>query len=141
MPHRSLGFGDSRLREHRGTGEVAVPSVWCCRVRCFRRSAGTFDRKPRGRETEPSDCFQGRAVSSSHLKAVRTGFVRVASKKFFFRSSFHVSSSHFKAVWMGFVRVVSKKSFRRSFRVSPSHLTNGIGWIWAVRDRKNLWTR
>jgi len=47
----------------------------------FRRSAGTFDGKPRGgRETEPSDCLRGRAVSSSHLKAVRTSFVRVVSK-------------------------------------------------------------
>ena len=55
----------------------------CCRVglpsfcRHVRREAA------RGRETEPSDCLRGRAVSSSHLKAVWTGFVRVVSKEFF----------------------------------------------------------
>lgn len=117
----SVGSGDSRLRERRGYRR-GRRSVWGGAAGSgFRRSAGTFDGKPRGRETEPSDCLRGRAVSSSHLKAVWTGFVRVVSKVFF-RSSIRVSSSRFKAVRTGFVRVVLKKIFSKflsCFALSP----------------------
>ena len=55
----------------------------------FYRPAGMFDRKPRGAgngSIRYPIAFGRWAVSSSHLKAVRTGFVRVVSKDFFSKS-------------------------------------------------------
>ena len=79
----------------------------------FYRPAGMFDRKPRGAgngSIRYPIAFGRWAVSSSHLKAVRMGFVRVVSKDFF-RSPFRVSSSRFKAVWTGLVRRNLEKLF------------------------------
>ena len=63
-------------------------SVWGGAVHPgFYRSAGMSDRKPRGAGNGAIRLPSGWNVSSSHLKAVRTGFVRVVSKVFF--SKFH----------------------------------------------------
>ena len=144
-------------------------SVWGGAVHSgFYRSAGMSDRKPRGAGNDsirlPSGggLFRpltlrpfGRAlsgwfrkiffrspfrVSSSHLKAVRMGFVRVVSKDFF-RSPFRVSSSRFKAVWTGLVR----RNLEKLFEAACASPLSPYKWhrvdFGSTCSKKNLWTR
>ena len=109
----------------------------------FYRPAGMFDRKPRGAgngSIRYPIAFGRWAVSSSHLKAVRTGFVRVVSKDFF-RSPFRVSSSRFKAVWTGLVR----RNLEKLFEAACASPLSPYKWhrvdFGSTCSKKNLWTR
>ena len=117
----SVGSGDSRLRERRGYRR-GRRSVWGGAAGSgFRRSAGTFDGKPRGggKRSHPIAFGGGlfRPLTLRPFGRALSGWFR----KNFFRSSFRVSSSRFKAVRMGFVRVVSKKASAFPSRVVLSH--------------------
>ena len=97
--------------------------------RCCRRSAGTFDGKPRGggKRSHPIAFGGGlfRPLTLRPFGRALSGWFR----KNFFRSSFRVSSSRFKAVRMGFVRVVSKKASAFPSRVVLSHFKwRGVGF-------------
>ena len=100
------------------------------------RSTGSRE----GRETVHPIAFGRWAVSSSHLKAVRTGFVRVVSKDFF-EAPFVFRPLALRLFGWDLSGWFRKKSFRSSLRVLSSLLTNGAEWSLAVHDQKILCTR